>query len=80
MTSDSHGHSYGVTEIESYDASVAHSAPPDARVGHHLQPLLEWLQSDLMELASLLSVSDKDWFLSEAGHQFDTALRFDDGA
>ena len=62
-----------------FDDEFGHDTPPpDARVEHHLQPLLDWLQSDLMELASLLSASDKDWFLSEAGHQFDTALCFDD--
>ncbi len=58
-------------------AEIAHDVP-DARVEHHLQPLLDWLQSDLMELASLLSHADKKWFVGAAADLFDDGIRFDD--
>ena len=45
---------------------------------HHLQALLDFLQSDLVELASLLGVVDKHWFVSMVEELFDTALQFDE--
>ena len=60
-----------------YYNEIAHDVP-DARVEHHLQPLLDWLQSDLMELASLLSHADKKWFVAVTTELFDAELKFDD--
>ncbi len=65
------------THAVTYD-EIAHGTPPDARVQHHLQPLLDWLQSDLMELASLLSHTDKEWFIAVTAEILDARLQFDD--
>ncbi len=66
-----------VTHAVAYD-EMGHDTPPDARVEQHLQPLLDWLQSDLMELASLLSHTDKKWFIAVTAEIFDAELKFDD--
>ena len=60
------------------DDDVGYGTLPDPRVEHHLQPILDWLQCDLMELASLLSIADKQWFIGAASGLFDAELKFDD--
>ena len=60
------------------DDNVGCGTLPDPRVEHHLQSLLDWLQSDLLELASLLGVADKNWFVSVVEELFDTALQSDE--